>query len=507
MESERASLFFLYTSKTQSHVVNYSFLPEENTIGTFLRIVNQDVVFHNLTRPDPIILNHFNEYGKEAREAYREKIYTRYQPNDMLTNKPHCDCAPGQGGLEGKRYLGVICDICNHPVVNVRDQKLESLVWLKRPRGVSKLINPIFWIILSNHFKKGRFNIIHWLCDTRYAIPEKPPKIYPQLLGLGIARGYNNFVKNFFDTYDNQGNIVGPGIIQKLLTISDFRKKKQDNPNEVHHIWRLLQDNADKIFSEYLGMPNKTLLVVEDTDMAIYVDANVPVAVDAIDSLIGIDDPLNHTTVETRQNRVVRAIAQMANFYQEFNKKSFSSKEGISRKHLAATRCDWSARAVITSLTDQHHHRELHIPWGVGIGLLRIHLASKLQRRGWLPNETARFLSRYATDFNPLLNELFKELIAESRHVVAPGSNIRGLPCVFQRNPSLGLGSMQKFFITQVKTDTADQTISLSILTVRGFNADFDGNFNCLRINFLNCWNILRAWLATTWTERSSVNA
>jgi hypothetical protein len=448
------------------------------------------------SRTDPIIINDFQECSDSALKAFKEKIFTRYQPNDVLTNTPRCHCPTGEG-LQGRRFLGVVCNNCNKPVMNVREQKLESLVWLKQPKDVAKLINPTIWTILSNHFKKGRFNVIHWLCDTKYPVPDKPPKIFAQLqtMGLERERGYNKFVQNFFHTVDDKtGEIIGPGIIEKLLTISDFRKKKQDNPNEVHHILKLLQMNREKIFSERLALPNKTLLVVEDTDMAVYVDSNVPIAIDAIESLIGLDDPLNNYSSTMRQNRVVRAIANLATYYQEFNKKSFSSKEGISRKHLAATRCDWSFRAVITSLTADHYHRELHIPWGVAMGLLRLHLAKKLKERGWLPNEVWRFLNRYATEFNPLINELFIELINESKWEVAPDSGVKGLPTIFQRNPSLGLGSMQLFYISKVKTDAADQTVSLSILTVRGFNADFDGKYSSLSLNFPNRGKSLRVF-------------
>jgi len=437
-------------------------------------------LWNKQSHSDPIIINDFQDCSDSALKAFKEQIFTRYQPNDVLSNEPRCLCKQ----TKGRRYLGVICDNCNKPVLNIREQKLESLVWLKQPAGVERLINPTIWTILSNHFKKGRFNVIHWLCDTKYPIPDKPPKIFTALEALGIPRGYNYFVRNFFEQVDNNGNVIGPGIIDKLLTISDFRKKKQDNPNEVHHILRMVQMNRDKIFSHRLALPNKTLLVVEDTDMAVYVDSNVPIAIDAIESLIGLDDPLNNYSPATRQNRVVRAIANLAMYYQEFNKKSFSSKEGISRKHLAATRCDWSARAVISSLTADHHLQEMHIPWGIGIGLLRLHLARKLKDRGWLPNEIWRFLSRYASEYNPLLDQLFQELIAESRHELdgvmgidpITGRRKTGLPSIFQRNPSLGLGSMQLLYITKVKPDPADQTISFSILTVRGFNADYDGD-------------------------------
>lgn len=407
----------------------------------------------------------------EAREALRDKICTRYQPSDVLSNVPMCECRQTT-----KRYrLGVICPNCNKPVTDVLDQKLESLIWLKTPIGVSKLINPMIWIILSNHFKKGRFNVIQWLCDTKYPVPAKPPKIFPKLLELGIQRGYNNFVQNFFNTVDNKGNIVGPGVIEKLLTISDFRKKKQDNPNEVHHILELIKENRDKIFSDYLALPNKTLLVVENTDMAIYVDNTTTGAIDAIDSVIGLDDPLNNYTPSARQNRVVKAIAQLCVYYQDFNKKTLSSKEGIPRKHLVATRCHWSARGVITSLTGTHDEEELHIPWGVAVGLLELHLANKLMKMNWMPNEIMRFLTRYAMTYHPLLDQLFKELISESEHSTFL-LGIKGLPAIFQRNPSLGRGSMQSILITKVKTDPADQTISMSILTTRGYNADFDGD-------------------------------
>lgn len=406
-----------------------------------------------------MIVNQFQDHSKESREAFLDKIYTRYQPTDVLSNVPSCEC-----GATKKRYnLGVVCPSCNKPVTNILEQKLESLIWLKAPKGVSKLINPMIWIILSNHFKKGRFNVIHWLCDTKYPVPAKPPKIYPKLLDLGITRGYNNFVANF-DT-----------IIEKLLTISDFRKKKQDNPNEIHHILELIARNRDKIFSDYLALPNKTLLVVENTDMAIYVDPVTTGAIDAIKSLVGLDDPLNNYNANVRQNRVIKAISQLCTYYQDFNKKTLSSKEGIPRKHLVATRGHWTARAVITSLTGDHDHEELHIPWGVGVGLLELHLSNKLGNMGWMPNEILRFLNRYATSYHPLLDQLFKEIIAESEHTTFY-KKLHGLPAIFQRNPSLGRASMQRVYITQVKPDAADQTISMMILTTRGYNADFDGD-------------------------------
>ena len=56
------------------------------------------------------------------------------------------------------------------------------------------------------------------------------------------------------------------------------------------------------------------------------------------------------------------------------------------------------------------------------------------------------------------------ELIAE-----APNQRI---PVIFQRNPTLHRGSAQLLYITKVKKDPRDITISLSVLVLSAPNAD-----------------------------------
>jgi hypothetical protein len=52
-----------------------------------------------------------------------------------------------------------------------------------------------------------------------------------------------------------------------------------------------------------------------------------------------------------------------------------------------------------------------------------------------------------------------------------------------QRNPSLERGSAQLVYITKVKTVVEIPTVSISILDVKGLNADFDGD----QLNFTPC--------------------
>ena len=136
---------------------------------------------------------------------------------------------------------------------------------------------------------------------------------------------------------------------------------------------------------------------------------------------------------------------------------------------MFGTRVHFSSRAVISSNTGVHKYDELWIGWGHGVTMLGLHLTNKLMRQhGMSPNQAEALLKEYTAKYHPLLDQLFQELINESRD--------KGLWCIFERNPSLSRASTQRMKITRIKTDPNDPTITLSILAVKGFNADFDGD-------------------------------
>ena len=94
------------------------------------------------------------------------------------------------------------------------------------------------------------------------------------------------------------------------------------------------------------------------------------------------------------------------------------------------------------------------------------HLISKLLKRGFTPNEALRHIHKHTLKYDLLIDEIFQELISE-----AGGS----IPILLQRNPSLTRGSIQQLKVTKIKTDPNVNTISLSVLILAAFNADFDG--------------------------------
>lgn len=420
-------------------------------MGVSLKLVNFNELFHQKVRTTPFIINDMSDSSEKEKNTLNSLIYTKYS-TDLLSNLPSCEC----GEVVGEYNIGVLCPVCSNPVRAPMEQDLEPLVWMRSPKGVAPLINPIVWTMLNRKFTRSGFEILRWICDTTYKPQVKVPPVMEAvqtlLTTLNIQRGYNNFVAQF------------DRIIAGLFELKVFRLRK----GVIDPLQDAIRQQRDCVFSEYLPLPNRSLLVIEETNVGTYVDPIITGAVDAIRTMVAIDNPLANHSTRTKENRTIKTIAQLAEFYEGLYRFTLAKKEGIFRKHVFGTRSHFSFRAVISSLTDEHDYDELHIPWGIGVSVLRIHLMNKLLRRGMVPNQAIAFLNEHSQKYHPLLEELFQLLIDECPY--------KGIPVVFQRNPSLERGSAQAMYITKVKTDVSIPTVSLSILSVKGFNADFDGD-------------------------------
>jgi len=293
------------------------------------------------------------------------------------------------------------------------EPEIEPVLWVRAPIGVSALMNPIVWTMLSNKFTKSGFNVVNWLCDTTYRTLVKVPPVMNEVMDLNLPRGWNNFVDNF------------DSIMGLLFNLKSFRLKK----GEIEPLQVLLKQNRDCIFSQYLPLPNRSLLVIEETSHGTYVDPIITGAVDAIRTMIGIDSTLANYSIRTKENRAIKTIDQLAEFYDNLIKNTLAKKEGIFRKHIFGTRSHFSFRGVISSLTEKHRYDEIHIPWGIGMSVFRIHIVNKLLRMNYTPNKAISFINEHAQKYHPILDNIFNELINESKY--------NGVSCVMQRNLAL----------------------------------------------------------------------
>lgn len=410
-----------------------------------MELVDLNEEFNKLNRP-PIIINDLSIASEAEKEVLRGMIMTQYQ-SDVMDIVPRCDC----GTVTGEAFMGMLCSNCGQHVESPLDTELQSLVWVRCPKGVRAMMNPYVWGLLTQTFKRSGFNIIQWLCDSSYVCKNRQPPEISYFINANWQRSYNNFVDNF------------DSVMAALFNLRSFRK----HPKR-HDIQRFIHENRNKIFTQWLPVLNKSIHVIELTDVGRYSEQHIFEAINAILMVVAIDRPEGNHSLRMKENRTAKMLMAQAEFYNLYYRNYFSKKPGLIRKHLIGTRSNWSFRAVITSITGPHKYEELHIPWGVAIGTLRLHLINKLERLRFSHDEATSFIAAHAQKYHPLLDKLFQELIDESPD--------KGIPCTLCRNPSLSRASIQSLRITKVKTDPDIPTISLSILITKGFNADFDGD-------------------------------
>jgi hypothetical protein len=360
--------------------------------------------------------------------------------------------------------MGVVCHLCNTVVKEPLEQNIEPMLWMRSPHGVEKLISPIVWCMLDLHFNKSRagFNILEYIANSSYSLSGiKEPNWLQEIINRFPERGYNYFVRNFWE------------ILDYLFEMKPLKKKGSEQ------LKQLLINNKDCIFTSYIPLVNKTLLVVEDTTIGKYVDPMVVGAIDAIQTIACIDSATSKFNLRNKENRVIKTIVKLSQFYYNYAKDGLASKGGWFRKHVYGSRAHFAFRAVITSETDPHRYDKITIPWSTMVNMLRLHLVNKLLKIDFTTTRAIEFLNENTNKYNELLHELFNELVRESKDGI-------GLPCTVQRNPSLHRGSKQLGYIDAVHTDPRIPSCKISDLILKTLNADFDGdslNFTMLLDN------------------------
>jgi hypothetical protein len=385
-------------------------------MGISPRLISQDGLFRSLA-VEPVILNTIPSTTEEERRAADHMTSTIYDNTDVFSNQPSCDC----GSLKGGYRMGLVCGKCRKPVTETFSQDLESLVWIKAPVGVDALINPMILSMLSEHFtvKPSGFNYIQWLCNTSYSNPKRAVELeLDQLLAAGIERGYNNFVRNF-DRYmplliEHITRKRGASNVKKRR-LNPVVKRVDEKQKKLDYLMELITLERDKIFSQYIPLPNKALLIIEKTNSGTYVDTVLAGAVDVIKTMRSIDTPMCTLSPKQKENRTAWAMFKMMEFYELFYMDVLGGKPGLFRRHMYGTRNCYALRTVISSNTRAHDYDELHIPWAAAITMFELHLGNKLLKLDHSVNEIYERLQAAAYTYDPLIDQLFKELIAETR--------------------------------------------------------------------------------------------
>lgn len=431
-------------------------------MGFHLGVVNQTEVFNGL-HYEPIIVNDWDLDSMEGREALNKLITTEYS-GDTIESIPTCGC---ETPLTGKPNKGRICPNCNQPVEDIFGESIDARVWVRPPQGVQKFMNPIVWLVLQEHFTRTKTSFIEWFANHNYR-PDPSQEVHiERLKAAGFKRGWNYFVENYKEIID-------------FLHYNGYGKSKQ-NKTETNirreEVYKFLTENYEATFTDYLPVPNRIALVKENSPSQAYADPSQKNCIDAIRTICSVENSVVPMSQKVIENRVFKFQEQIGIYYSDTFKDVIGRKEGMSRHHVYGSRLEFTARGVITSISDWHDYDECHMPWSMALSLFRVHITSKLLRRGFTPRRIGELLSYGANHYDPLLDEILKELISESPYTTQGSGQKKGIPIVLQRNPTLHRLSAQLLYVTKIKADRVeDNTIGMSVKILKGPNADFDGD-------------------------------
>ena len=373
-----------------------------------LEIVDLDELFHTAAFP-PVIVNQFDVFSEADKERLNRLIYTRYE-GDSLESIPSCECGKTSGGAK----VGSICQHCGTEVMAITERPLEPILWLCPPKGVTTFINPQVWAILEKSMTHSGVSCLEYLVNPGYEANSTTSKTVRKFLGLEIPRGINHF----FDHFDE--------IMQLLFEEGIIKDEAGQRGGKKRDIARFLELYRDRIFCTHIPIPSRLTFITEKTLTTTFAVKAMEPAIDAIRTISDTENPASPLSLRNLQARAMKANKLMVEYHQGVAANLLEGKPGWFRKHVFGTRSPFTFRAVINSLSENHDYEELHLPWALAATTFKVHLTSKLLKRGFSPNQANAFLQEHTLKYHPLLDELFQELIAD-----APG---RGPVVLFNRN-------------------------------------------------------------------------
>jgi hypothetical protein len=415
-------------------------------MGQNIRPIDLDARFASTS--NTTVINDVSQILLKNREQLTDRT-TKVIVGDTLTSIPSCECEY----IQGMDNHGVICPECGTVVTDASNRPVQSQVWIRAPKGISSLIHPNFLAMLMDTFSKKKKSkaacIISWLLDTGMHPPTLSNHM-KSMIDMGFERGYEKFLANY-ERY-----------IKTLFILHDREYETSDLKLYINRYRHLL-------FPQHVPIIHKSLVIVEKNAMGKYADKSMVDIRDVVKIMSGIDadDELQNYPMYMKERRVAKAMIKLAVFSSTSITETMGKKTALWRQHGYGCRVNFSIRCVISSITDPHDYDEVRPPWSASVGMLKLHLTNKLLAMGHTPRQIDARLTQAVFQYDPLIDKLFKELISEGYDGV--------LYVVVLRNPSLHRPSVQLLKIKQIKTDPKDTTMGISILNVKGFNADKDG--------------------------------
>lgn len=363
------------------------------------------------------------------------------------------------GCTKANFYEGTICPTCGTEVRTFDPSSLKFRAQFKIPEQYPPILHPIVYRVLNTWL--GKINKVPVL-ETFFIKKE----LFPQELS---ERGFQFGLSYFHEHFDE--------IINFLLTDCKLTKSK-DRVKRSADIPEFLLKFKDRLFIRNLPILNQTLHILtkfgagkrlSDSQVGLIMQINGILGTMRTTHIRAAEKPMTLARRNTIDVRLHKIASTFYKYCDEILRKKCSGKKGFTLQNIVAGRLHNTFRTVIVPITTLHDGDELHIPWKVGVEILELEILNLLRSRfGYSHNDAIIIHNKAKNKYIPDVYRCMQALIKECPY--------KGLPVLWNRNPSLNQGSIQLLFITVVKTSISDKTTGMSQAIINGFNADFDGD-------------------------------
>lgn len=412
------------------------------------------------------------DFSNPLRMSLKEILYKIVPNDEALESYPVCE----QGCTCFEEHLGEICNICGTTVEYPAERSLAPTMWLTKPYGIDKFINPYVFDGLMDSFNLGThnnpYNPLAYYLTGRNHYPKREDYHRAIIGGIHHEPGWNNTVANFRELIvdlvrrilelDNRNDKDSRAIIPRL---------KESNRLKLQDALDLLRFKSDLLFSDVLPVRNKLTLILE-TGLRNYRIPSTQYYAEAITELANMPT----TEEEMKQSKRNTANTDMILFrcYTTLTKHTEAfvsregSKEGGMRGEILGGRSTGTTREVISALVCEHACDEISLPYSASVIILGPWLRRSYLAEGWTKEDIDLYLSDYTRVFSEELHQRMTKLLYEFSD--------EGMEEYIVRFPTLYRLSGQFVYSKSIKRDPNDRSLSVPAGCLKGCNGDFDGD-------------------------------
>lgn len=399
------------------------------------------------------VLDSFDFAAEGFSDLIRASVFHTSSEVDFVAS---CQCEH----LRGNSLIGMTCPECGTKVEvrwDTDNDHLRFKNWVSCPEGLPNgWLNPRVYVMLHKwlgHKKIGESSsYLDDILDITTPIPFEISEVVKEK-GFGYLFANFDRIMSFF--------------------LNEFRPTSKKPSTE--YVRAYLKMYTDVIWCHYIPLAPDVLHPIlskegSEATKRRYSDTRADCVLRAIAGL----SRLRHNKKKNDYRKDVektafRAYKELITYRDEITDVVADGKKALPRSHMVGARLHWTYRTVITPINGPHNPDELHVPWKLLVNTLRVHIEGILGREyGLTINQIATKHTNALLKYDEDIHKIILRLIEESP--------FPGLPTLWHRPPTIREGSIMELFITKVKTDLTDDTISTAPIIGKPSNQDYDGD-------------------------------